>query len=120
MKTKSIFLTMSAALLLLSAMGCRKTPGTPSLKSNKTSVAVNEPLTITMDPVDNYTCIKWSVSNGSGSFTTINGGGEKDLTWSLSFAAKGAQTIDVTVKNCSSGCGGDCKETNAQLQVTVN
>lgn len=102
----------------LGLTSCLKTPGTPELTASKTSVAVNEPVTITMKSIENYTCIQWTTSSTGP--TTVSGGGEQDLTWSVKFSSPGSKTISANAKNCKNGCIGTCKSSSAELTLTVN
>ncbi len=114
---KSI-LWVCTAVCALGLSACLKTPGTPEIKAGKSTVTVNEPVTFTINSIDNFTCIRWG--SGSSGYTTINGGGEKDLTWSVSFSTPGTKKIEVTAKNCKNNCEGTCKTSTAETTITVN
>jgi hypothetical protein len=118
MQKKQSILLVLAGVFTLGFTACLKTPGTPEIKAGKSTVAVNEPVTFTIKSIDHFTCIQWASTSTGG--TTINGGGDKDLTWSVSFSTPGTKQIVVTAKNCKNNCEGTCKESTAETSITVN
>ncbi len=94
---KSLYLIIFG-LLTLSLTSCLKDPSA-QIEIDKTTVAIDEPVTVTLSNAENYTCIAWGVVF-DGEFTDIAGGSSDDLTFSVSFDKIGEATIMAIIKNC--------------------
>jgi hypothetical protein len=110
--------------LVLSAIlftGCLEEPGDVALTANKTTVAVDEEVTLTLSGVENSTCVVWSQSGGP-SFIEVNPISANAMSVTVKFAATGTVKMMAAVQNCKKGgdgCTGTCKGETAEINVTV-
>ena len=106
------------AITLLS--GCLKDPGNPVITASKSTVAVDEELTLTLTGAENYTCLEWHQNDGDGvEAVTVSGGDEDNLTWTVKFGSTGTSTLRVAVKNCKDGCSGKCRDEYAEITIVI-
>lgn len=105
-------------LIVTTFSSCLKDPGKPVLTASKSTVAVNEEVTITLSGAENYTCLRWYKNSGID-YTLVSGGTEDDVTMKIKFASTGTSTIQVSVKNCKDGCIGECRDEYAETSITV-
>jgi len=111
-------LTVINLMILFSFLSCLKDPGEPVLTASKSTVAINEEVTLTVSEVDNYTCLLWQFVD-IDNYTITSGGNEGDLTMRIKFEVSGIYTIKVAVKNCNDGCIGKCRDEYAETSITV-
>jgi uncharacterized membrane protein len=106
--------------LLLSA--CTKRPDEFTITANKTTVSVDEEVTITISDPINYKTIDWVGNNSAGEnsdVVSVAGGGTNDLTWTVRFTATGKYTIIALADNSKKENSGThaWQET---IEITVN
>ena len=107
------------ASLVLSS--CLKDPGTITVANSKSTVAVNEEVVISLDGVENFTCITWGFNSGPA-YTIVSGGGQKDKTMTVKFASTGTAKFNIGVKNCKrdkDDCTGTCRDEYVESTITV-
>ena len=111
-------LTSIGFLIVIFLSSCLKDPGTPVVTANKSTVGVNEEVTLTLSGVENYTCLSWARTSGVD-YTLISGGTKDDLTMKVKFGSTGTCTIQAAVKNCKDGCIGECRNEYAETTITI-
>ncbi len=111
-------LTFASLLIVISFSSCLKDPGNPVVTASKSTVAVNEEVTLTLSGAENYTCLQWRCDN-CPDYTIISGGTEVDLTIKVKPTVAGTYNFETAVKNCKDVCTGKCRDEYAKTTITV-
>ncbi|MEQ8471421.1 MAG: hypothetical protein RIC35_09555 [Marinoscillum sp.] len=91
-------LIISTALLVTLFTSCEKDPSS-EVSISKTSLSVDEQVTVTLSNLENVTCTDWGI-NFDGDYTVISGGGGNDLTFTVSFQSVGEASIYANPNFC--------------------
>lgn len=105
-KTNSLIIAAILAVILIA--GCKKEANDITVTASKTTAAVNEEITFTINDPEHYESINWKVidstnteiHSGDGSpnssfISTISGGGDSDFSWVIKISNKGTYVVAV-------------------------
>jgi hypothetical protein len=120
---KTIRISILPLFIFLITASCQKENfGEPVLTPSKTTVAVDEEVTITLSGVfapghgQYSSCNKWSKVSGPN-YTAVSGGADTDNKWTVKFTATGTAVIQCDAAFCSHT--GNTKSKTAQTTITV-
>ena len=101
---KKAHLLLVFVVIAIFATSCVKKPSEFTITYDKDTVRVNEPVTFTINDLEDYMGLNWYCSGydpieSNAKFISKSYGGTSDLTWSLEFLASGESYVQVIADN---------------------
>ena len=117
-KRNNLFMLTILAIVLIA--GCKKEPEDITITASKTVAAVNEEITFSINDPEEFDNIIWYITDTSNNtiseaiYTTVSGGGEEDLKWTVKIAEKGTYVVHASANSLSANNTGDSIEITIQ------